>query len=205
MVYAQSIPAVAFVGRQNSGKTTLMVRLIAELSSRGVRVGTVKHHSHAGFDFDAEGKDSWRHGQAGSCFTVVAAPDKIASVQKLDPDVEMPLQRILEQMTAAALAGAAGAPDGAGPRLDVILVEGYRKSGLPTIELFRADNPKDADRPLGGEGNRIVAVVTDIPRIASEAASFEDGHDKGGIPVYGFDDIVALADFIQSAIITPCQ
>ena len=190
MVTAQSVPTVAFVGKQNSGKTTLLVKLISELASRGVRVGTVKHHSHAGFEFDIEGKDSWRHRQAGSRFSVIAAPDQIASVQKVDPAIEVPLTRILEQMEAAA-------SEADGTQLDVILVEGYRRSGLPTIELLRAANPKDAARPLGGEGNRIIAVVTDIPRVVEEAACFE-----GGIPTFGFEVTKELADFIAS---TRCQ
>ena len=183
------IPVIAFVGKQNSGKTTLLVKLIAELSERSVKVGTVKHHSHTGFEFDIVGKDSWRHRQAGSRFTVVAAPDQIASIQSADVDEETPLSRIIEQMTAAAvdLRGA--------PTLDVILVEGYRQSGYPTIELFRAANPKDAERSVGSEGNRIIAVVTDIPRVVDEAASLAIPDSE--VPVFGFEDIGELADFVQ--------
>ena len=179
------IPTVTFVGRQNSGKTTLLVKLIAELAARGVRVGTVKHHSHAGFEFDVEGKDSWRHRQAGSLYTVIAAPDQMASVQTLDPNAEISLQQILEQMTAAG--------DTGGAKLDVILVEGYRRAGLPAIELFRAANSNDIDRALDDKNNlgRIIAVVTDIPRIAEEATIF-----GSGIPVFAFDDIDKLADFV---------
>ncbi|MEG0759029.1 MAG: molybdopterin-guanine dinucleotide biosynthesis protein MobB, partial [Raoultibacter sp.] len=39
-------PALSIVGRHNSGKTTLIERLIAELVARGHDVGSVKHHSH---------------------------------------------------------------------------------------------------------------------------------------------------------------
>ena len=59
-------PAVAIVGRHNSGKTTLVEKLIAELVSRGLDVGSVKHHSHKGFDIDYPGKDSYRHRAAGA-------------------------------------------------------------------------------------------------------------------------------------------
>ncbi|MBD9215300.1 MAG: molybdopterin-guanine dinucleotide biosynthesis protein MobB, partial [Senegalimassilia anaerobia] len=54
-------PAVSIVGRHNSGKTTLIEKLIAELVGCGLDVGSVKHHSHVGFDIDIPGKDSWRH------------------------------------------------------------------------------------------------------------------------------------------------
>jgi len=178
-----SFYALAFVGKQNSGKTVLLEKLISELTRRGYNVGTLKHHSHEGFDFDIEGKDSWRHAQAGSRFSVISAPDKIAMVRELDAPEEATVT--LASMVALSLAGEA---QGTRP-LDFILVEGYRQSGLPTVELFREDNPKDLERELGEEGNTIIAVVTDIERIQEEAL------DRG-IPSFGFDDTQALADFV---------
>ncbi|MCL1880329.1 MAG: molybdopterin-guanine dinucleotide biosynthesis protein B [Actinomycetia bacterium] len=179
------IPALNFIGRQNSGKTTLLEKLIAELCSRGLRVGTVKHHSHAGFEMDVAGKDSWRHVQAGSRYTVVAAPDKIGSVRQLTG--ELPVEQILAEMSAAAR-DASGAPT-----LDVVLVEGYRSSSLPSVELVRAANPADAARSLDLSGARCVAVVTDIERIAVQAA-------QAGLPTFGFEQIAALADFIAASL-----
>jgi molybdopterin-guanine dinucleotide biosynthesis protein MobB len=178
-----AIPAIAFVGKQNSGKTTLLVQVVAELAARGVRVGTVKHHSHSGFEFDIEGKDSWRHRQAGSLFTVIAAPDQIASVCSLNEDIA--LETIVAQMSLQAC-------DANGRQtLDLILVEGYRHGGLPTVELFRADNPNDSERQLGCEGNHVVAVVTDMPRIAAAAAQ-----SQPPLPVFGFTQIAEIADFV---------
>jgi molybdopterin-guanine dinucleotide biosynthesis protein MobB len=174
-----SIPAVAFVGKQNSGKTTLLEKVIAALTARAVRVATVKHHSHAGFEFDVKGKDSWRHRQAGSIHTVIAAPDQIASVQRVEREVS--LQEILSMMSFAS--------DVTGDIPDLILVEGYRHGDLPTIELFRADNPADAQRELGVEGNQIIAVVTDIDRVAEQAQT-------QGLAVFAFDDIDPLAHFL---------
>lgn len=179
--------ALAFVGKQNSGKTTLLEKLIAELTQRGYNVGTLKHHSHAGIDFDVPGKDSWRHAQAGSRFSVVSAPDKIALVRELDAPED-------PAATLAAMVALSAAGEAQGTRpLDIILVEGFRQSGLPTVELFRAANPKDAQRELGGEGNDIIAVVTDIPRI-QEAARTQ------GIPGFSFDNTCALADFVEQTI-----
>jgi molybdopterin-guanine dinucleotide biosynthesis protein MobB len=173
---SQEIPAIAFVGRKNSGKTTLLEKLIAELVSRDVKVGTVKHHSHVGFGFDQEGKDSWRHRQAGSSFTVIASPDQMGSVRSLDHEIE--LEEILATMSG----------------IDVILAEGYRKSNLPTVELFRSGNKRDHERDLGGEGNKIIGVITDIPRI--EAAAREQN-----LPVFSFEDISGLASFVQAQIL----
>jgi len=83
-------PAFAFIGHSNSGKTTLVVKVIAELAARGYRVGSIKHHGHVGFDIDIPGKDSWRHTQAGRVHTVIASPDKVASIRQTPVSAELP-------------------------------------------------------------------------------------------------------------------
>jgi len=179
-----AICALAFVGKQNSGKTTVLEKLITELTQRGYNVGTLKHHGHAGFDFDIEGKDSWRHAQAGSRFTAVSAPDKIAMVRELDAPEDA-------AATLAAMMALSTAGENQGTRpLDIILVEGFRQSGLPTIELFRAANPNDAEREFGEEGNSIVGVITNMPRIKEASA-------RRNIPSFDFEDTAALADYVE--------
>ena len=113
-------PALSIVGRHNSGKTTLIERLIAELVRRGHDVGSVKHHSHVGFDIDIPGKDSYRHRAAGASETVIAAPGQMACVKTVEGELEC--ADIVRGM----------------PGHDIVVVEGYRKSGLPTIEIMRA-------------------------------------------------------------------
>jgi len=54
------------------------------MKQRGYRVGTIKHHSHPGFELDRPGKDTWRHAEAGSDHVVIAAPDKVASIRRVD-------------------------------------------------------------------------------------------------------------------------
>lgn len=120
-------PAVAFVGRHNSGKTTLIERVIAELTARGFSLGSVKHHSHRGFDIDIPGKDSYRHRAAGSVDVVIAAPGQIARVTSLEGELEC--REIIATM----------------PGHDLVVVEGYRKSGLPTIEVMRTGNKADQE------------------------------------------------------------
>lgn len=121
-------PALAVVGRHNSGKTTLIEKLIAELVSRGHDVGSVKHHSHPGFEIDYPGKDSYRHRAAGATETVIASPGLIARIKSIEGEEEC--SSIVKGM----------------PGHDIVIVEGYRKSGLPTIEVMRADN--EADRAV---------------------------------------------------------
>ncbi|WP_080802233.1 molybdopterin-guanine dinucleotide biosynthesis protein B [Arabiibacter massiliensis] len=119
-------PALAIVGRHNSGKTTLIEQLIAELVARGHDVGSVKHHSHVGFDIDYPGKDSYRHRAAGASETVIAAPGQVARIKTVSGEVEC--SDIVRSM----------------PGHDIVIVEGYRKSGLPTIELMRSGNEADS-------------------------------------------------------------
>ncbi len=116
-----SIPVVCIIGRSGSGKTTLMEKLIPELKRRGYRVGTVKHHSHAGFDIDKPGKDSWRHARAGSDHVVIAAPDKIASYRLVEK--EPTLDEIVSEIKD----------------VNIILVEGYKQAGKPSIEIIRGE------------------------------------------------------------------
>ena len=71
---------ICIVGRSQSGKTTLIEKLIPVLKNRGYRIGTIKHSHHI-FDFDKSGKDSWRHKDAGAETVIIASPGKIAMVK----------------------------------------------------------------------------------------------------------------------------
>jgi len=68
---------VHFIGRQNHGKTTLIVDLVAALATRGLRVGTIKHTGHA-HAVDVPGKDSDRHRQAGASPAAFVTPRDVA-------------------------------------------------------------------------------------------------------------------------------
>ena len=156
------IPVVTLIGKSGSGKTTLMEGLISELSRRGYRVATVKHHSHSGFEVDYDGKDSWRHARAGSVHVIIAAPDKIASYRTLKQ--ELLLAEIVKEVHEA----------------DLILVEGYKQAGYPSIEVMRSDVGKE----LIGTREQRFAV----------AADFFVSID---VPLFGLDDIIGISDLIE--------
>ncbi|MGI6220674.1 MAG: molybdopterin-guanine dinucleotide biosynthesis protein B [Coriobacteriales bacterium] len=173
------VPAVAFIGRSGSGKTVLTEKIIAELTARGRRVGSVKHHGHKGFDIDIPGKDSWRHTQAGSVHAVVASPDKVAHIRQLEHELELP--EILETMTD----------------VEVAIVEGYRQAGAPSIEIFRAGCEKDAERSKRDDildSEATIGVVTDIPVVAEKARALN-------LPLFGLEDVADICDFIEAEII----
>jgi molybdopterin-guanine dinucleotide biosynthesis protein B len=128
------------IGWKNSGKTSLMERLVADITARGVSVSTIKHVHHA-VDLDQPGKDSFRHRQAGAREVVLASADRFAvMVEHRGPEPELPA--ILARL----------AP------VDLVLVEGYKRDAHPKIEVWRAET----GQPLIQPGDPLVrAVATD--------------------------------------------
>ena len=139
-------PAFAFIGYQNSGKTTLVEKVIAKLTQRGLRVGSIKHHGHKGFDIDQPGKDSWRHAQAGSRHVGLVSPDRYAEYASTEHEV--PVIDLLAHYTD----------------VDVVIVEGYKTAGLPNIVVTRSG----VDRMRGKEsfdlvdGNTVAIACNDV-------------------------------------------
>ena len=95
-----AIPMISVVGKSDTGKTTLLEKLVAELKRRGYRVATVKHDTH-GFDIDQPGKDSWRHAQAGSDVVVISGPDRLALIEKRER--EMTLDEIADRVSSSII------------------------------------------------------------------------------------------------------
>ncbi|MFO7913747.1 MAG: molybdopterin-guanine dinucleotide biosynthesis protein B [Desulfotignum sp.] len=130
---------ISIAGKSNSGKTTFLEKLIAELTGKRYRIGSAKH-THEGFDLDNKGKDSWRHKNAGASATLVVTDEKIAMVKDdLGTDIEK-MQFYLSDM-------------------DLILAEGFKRQPLPKIEVFRADGPHV--HPLCLDSPDLIAFVTD--------------------------------------------
>ena len=137
------IPIISIVGRSNSGKTTLIEKLISELSGRGHRVATVKHDVH-GFDIDKEGKDSWRHKKAGSQLVVISSPSKIAIIKDLEQ--EQDLEEIRRQWIHD---------------VDIIVTEGYKRESFPKIEINLFQDPPEF---VCSDDDNLIAVVAKVPR-----------------------------------------
>lgn len=113
-------PILSFVGRSNSGKTTLIERVIPELTRAGYRVATVKHAGH-GFELDTEGKDSWRHKQAGANTVIVLSKGSLAMFA--DVSEEMKVEEVRDRFLDS--------------RTDLILAEGWKSEGYPKIAVVR--------------------------------------------------------------------
>ena len=113
-------PAVSFVAKSGTGKTTLLEKVIAELKARNWRVGVIKHDAHR-FDIDHPGKDSHRLTAAGADTMLISSPEKLALVKK------HPASPPIEELIATYFAD-----------IDIVITEGFKKSVLPKIEVHRA-------------------------------------------------------------------
>ncbi len=134
------IPIISIVGKSDSGKTTLIEKLLPELTRRGHRIATVKHDIH-GFEVDREGKDSWRHKQAGAHTVVIASPHKVALIRDVEKDWS------LEEIRGKLIRD-----------VDLILSEGYKKDIQPKIEIFRKEKHREL---LCTKEDNLIAVVSD--------------------------------------------
>jgi molybdopterin-guanine dinucleotide biosynthesis protein B len=134
-----AVPILCFVGRSNSGKTTLMERVIPELVRAGYKVATVKHAGH-GFDLDTEGKDSWRHKRAGASSVMVLSKGSMAMFADV-PD-QMKVEEVRDRFLDHTY--------------DLIIAEGWKNEGYPKIVIVR---DQIGEIPVSSEG--LLAVVSD--------------------------------------------
>lgn len=162
-----NIPVICIVSAvSNTGKTTLMEKVIREIVRRGYKVGAVKSDCH-GFEMDVPGKDSWRFAQAGARATAIVGPDQYALVQKTSQ------KKNLDEVV------------GLMEDIDIALVEGFKLTGKPKIEVVRRDKGTNIVSPA----EELLAVVTDVTDVYFP------------VPTFGLDDYEMIADFIVTHFI----
>jgi len=155
-----------FAGWSGSGKTTLIERLIPCLSARGLTVSLIKHAHHS-FEIDHPGKDSHRHRVAGCSEVLITSNARWALVHELRAEAELTLTQALTRLSPC----------------DVALIEGFKSSPLPKLEIWREGVGKPWLHP---DDPYIVAVATDTPSVARAA----------GLPVFKLDDLEGIATFL---------
>ena len=147
------------IGWKNAGKTSLMERLVAEISGRGLRVSTVKHVHHE-VDLDQPGKDTYRHRTAGAEEVVLASANRMALLREHrggEPELAVILARL--------------AP------VDLVLVEGYKRDTHPKIEVYRREVGHDLIQP----GDPMVRAVATDAALAVLTVPLLDLNDTGAI------------------------
>jgi molybdopterin-guanine dinucleotide biosynthesis adapter protein len=161
-------------GWKNSGKTTLVTRIIAAISARGFKVSSVKHAHHQ-CDIDKPGTDSFRHREAGAGeVALIAAGTRWAIMHECaEGEREILLDDVLARL---------------GP-CDLVLVEGFKTEPFPKIEVRRADAKKQD--PLCPSDYQIVALACDAP---------DDLVETADLSLFHLDDIEQIADFILAYV-----
>lgn len=157
-------------GWKNSGKTTLVERLVTEITGRGLSVSTVKH-AHRNFDVDQPGRDSHRHREAGARQVIISSPRRWALMTENRGAPEATLAELLARLDP----------------VDLVLVEGYKRDSHPKIECRRRAS---SGEPIAPDDPSIKAIATDMPG----PADTPPGHRT--LPVFDLDDISGIADFI---------
>jgi molybdopterin-guanine dinucleotide biosynthesis protein MobB len=158
----------SFVAPSGTGKTTYLERVLPHLAARGLRVLCVKHDVH-GFEVDKPGKDSFRLRAAGAHAVLLANAEQIAWMGRADGD--RPLSELIDRY---------------GDGVDLVITEGYRKSGWPKVLVERAGVPGFSPSDLAAI-SPIVAVVTDLPR-------------RRDVPEFPLGDAAACAAFLAAAV-----
>lgn len=136
---------VSIVGRKNAGKTTLLVALAREFNRQRKRVATIKHATHPAA-IDQRGTDSWRHYHEGLADGVMVVA----------PDMRVVLERRPDDADPEALATRFF------PDRDLVIVEGFKRSSLPKIEVHRSAM---GERPLATSGEfpgPWIAIASDV-------------------------------------------
>lgn len=167
----QPPPALSFIGRSGTGKTTLLEKLIRTLAKDGWAIGALKHDAHH-FEIDHEGKDSWRLPRAGAVLTAISSPQQTATIRH--HEAELTMKELLAPFTG---------------QVDIILTEGFRRSPLPKIEIFRSE----LKQPLLCRGDQydpnLLAVATDVDIDID-------------VPLFCLGETAELAEFIEKKFLT---
>ena len=137
-------PVLGVVGWSGSGKTTLLEGLVARLAHDGLRVNIVKH-SHHDIELEPPRKDSARLRLAGAAEVMIASPYRIAIMRELRAEPEPGLDELLARLSPA----------------DLTLVEGYKWTSLPKLEVHR---PGLGKPPLFQDDVTILGVISDAAR-----------------------------------------
>jgi molybdopterin-guanine dinucleotide biosynthesis adapter protein len=155
---------IGLAGWSGAGKTTLIAKLIPGILARGLKVSTLKH-AHHGFDVDRPGKDSYEHRMAGATEVLVASQRRFALMHELRDEPEPGLPELLARLS----------------RVDLVIIEGYKREPHPKLEVFRASVGKPLIHP---DDPHVVAIASDVPL----------PHAK--VPRVSRDDTAAIIDIL---------
>lgn len=121
------------------GKTTLIEFIVKELSKRGYKVGTIKHTCHD-FDIDKEGKDTYKHREAGASKVSVISKNRFSYIEEVNQE-----KNLKDVITLYK-------------NMDLIIIEGYKTYRFKKLEITRKNKYID----LISNINDLIGIVSDI-------------------------------------------
>jgi molybdopterin-guanine dinucleotide biosynthesis adapter protein len=146
-------PMIGIAGWKRSGKTTLVMRLIAELTARGLKVATIKH-AHHDFQIDQGEADSAKHRRAGATQVAIVSAKRWALIRELQDAPEPSLDDMVRRLDPC----------------DLIVVEGYKRAAIPKIEVRRQSALSHA--PLADTDPNVLAIASDYVVEGTELPNF---------------------------------
>ncbi|MBB6732065.1 molybdopterin-guanine dinucleotide biosynthesis protein B [Cohnella zeiphila] len=130
---------IQVIGYKNSGKTTVVCRLVEVFKQAGLRVGTIKHDGHE-FDIDAPETDTWKHRKAGADLVAITSAHRTATIE----NVPRSLQELVSRMES----------------VDIVVAEGFKSEPYPKIVLLK--QPEDLE--LLERASGAAAIMSWFPR-----------------------------------------
>lgn len=163
---------IAISGVKNSGKTTLIEKLIPRLSDKGLKVATVKHDGHD-FDADVEGTDTFKHRRAGAYGTAIFSKNKFMVIKEQKNTQEEELISYFSDC-------------------DVILLEGFKFSDYPKIEIVRKGNSSESVC----KKETLLGIVSDVEELKEEYRENKNNELK----VIDINDIDSISELLVEYI-----
>ena len=161
---------LGITGWSGCGKTTLISSLIPELCRRGWSVSALKH-AHHNVDLDTPGKDTWRYRAAGAQQVILASAQRWALLHELGAVPEPELEQLLAQLQP----------------VDLVLVEGWKRSSYPKIEVWRPNTAEQT--PRFPNDSSIIAVASTVTLDLARSG-------RPALPLLPLNDIQLIADFV---------
>lgn len=157
---------IAISGIKNSGKTTLIEKLIPLLKAMNLKIATIKHDGHD-FHPDVEGTDSFRHREAGAFGTAIFSKNRWMIIKE---EIDVEVENLISEF----------------PEADIIILEGFKFSDYPKIEIVRGDN---STSPVSKK-ETVLCYVSDLEKF------YEN------IPQFNLEEVGELSKFLYDYIIT---
>ena len=128
-------------GASDTGKTSLIVKIVKKLTDERFKVATVKITDKK-VTIDTKGKDTWKHSKAGSKLVVLSTPIETSFIVKEKKDLDSIIKYISELGS-----------------YDIILVEGANTANIPKIRLGEIKERENTIFTYDGDFNKVIKMI----------------------------------------------